>query len=123
LIDQIQQQNGVPVIPSQSNKKAPRNYDEHLYKERHLTECFYNKTKHLKHISSHFGKKASSFAGFLAYAFHPLAQISGQQHTNFSILYKEYECLKTYTLEGNLGLNLFYHHQFDKIAEEILFSV
>lgn len=30
LIDQIQSQNCVPVIPSRSNRKVPRDYDEHL---------------------------------------------------------------------------------------------
>ena len=68
LIDQIQEQNCVPVIPCRSNRKIPRDYDEHLYKERHLVECFFNKIKHFRRIFSRFDKKASSFAGFLAYA-------------------------------------------------------
>ena len=38
LIDQIQEQNCIPVIPCRSNRKIPREYDEHLYKERHLVE-------------------------------------------------------------------------------------
>ena len=68
LIDQIQEQNCIPVIPCRSNRKIPREYDEHLYKERHLVECFFNKIKHFRRIFSRFDKKASSFAGFLAYA-------------------------------------------------------
>ena len=68
LIDQIQQQHSVPVIPCRSNRKLPRSYDEHLYKEGHLVECFFNKIKHFRRIFSRFDKKASSFAGFLAYA-------------------------------------------------------
>ena len=68
LIDQIQAQNYVPVIPCCSNRKILREYDEHLYKERHLIEFFFNKIKHFRCIFSHFDKKASSFAGFLAYA-------------------------------------------------------
>jgi len=62
LIDQIQSQNYVPVIPSRSNRKAPRDYDEHLYKERHLVKCFFNKIKQFRRIFSRFDKKASSFA-------------------------------------------------------------
>lgn len=68
LIDQIQQQDCTPVIPSRANRKNPRNYDEHLYKERHLIECFFNKLKHFRRIFSRFDKRASSFAGFIAYA-------------------------------------------------------
>lgn len=68
LIKQIQNQNCTPVIPSRSNRKTPRNYDKHLYKERHLVECFFNKIKHFRRVFSRFDKKASSFMGFLAYA-------------------------------------------------------
>ena len=35
----------MPVIPPRSNK-APADYDRHLYRERHLVECFINKIKH-----------------------------------------------------------------------------
>ena len=35
---QIEGQNCIPVIPPRSNRKTPRDYDEHLYKERHLVE-------------------------------------------------------------------------------------
>ena len=29
-----------PVIPPRANRKHPRDYDTHLYKERHLAECY-----------------------------------------------------------------------------------
>ena len=32
-------------IPPRSNRKAPADYDRHLYRERHLVECFINKIK------------------------------------------------------------------------------
>ena len=32
-----------PVIPPRSNRKQPCDYDAHLYRERHLVECFINK--------------------------------------------------------------------------------
>ena len=35
----------MPVIPPRSNRKAPADYDRHLYRERHLVECFINKIK------------------------------------------------------------------------------
>ena len=34
----------MPVIPPRSNRKAPADYDRHLYRERHLVECFINQT-------------------------------------------------------------------------------
>ena len=36
----------MPVIPPRSNRKEPADYDRHLYRERHLVECFINKIKH-----------------------------------------------------------------------------
>jgi transposase len=57
LMAQIQQQKGVPVISSRSNRKIPRGYDEHLYKEHHLVECCFNKITHFRTIFSRFDKK------------------------------------------------------------------
>ena len=57
----------IPVIPPRSNRKTPRDYDEHLYKERHLVGCFINKIKHYRHIFSRFDKLASRYMGFLSF--------------------------------------------------------
>ncbi len=57
----------VAVIPSRSNRKEPRAYDEHLYKERHLVECFIGKIKHYRHIFSRFDKLADRYMGFLQF--------------------------------------------------------
>lgn len=68
LIDQLENQNCLPVIPPRSNRKTPREYDKHLYKERHLIECFFNKIKHFRRVFSRFDKSASAYMGFLAFA-------------------------------------------------------
>ena len=68
FIEQIDKQQCTPVIPPRSNRKDPREYDQYLYKERHLVECFFNKIKHFRRVFSRFDKKASSFMGFMAYA-------------------------------------------------------
>lgn len=68
FIDKIYQQNCTPVIPCRKNRKTKRTYDKHMYKERHLIECFFNKLKHFRRIFSRFDKRASSYAGFIAYA-------------------------------------------------------
>ena len=43
-----------PVIPPRSNRKHQHHYDQHLYKERHLVECFINKIKHYRRVFSRF---------------------------------------------------------------------
>ena len=55
----------IPVIPPRSNRKDVREYDEYLYQERHLVECFINKIKHYRRIFSRFEKLDSRYLGFL----------------------------------------------------------
>ena len=54
-----------PVIPPRSNRKEPAGYDRHLYRERHLVECFINKIKHYRRIFSRFEKLDTRYLGFL----------------------------------------------------------
>ena len=54
-----------PVIPPRSNRREPADYDRHLYRERHLTECFINKMKHFRRIFSRFEKLDARYLGFL----------------------------------------------------------
>jgi len=56
-----------PVIPPRSNRKQQHHYDRHLYKERHLVECFINKIKHYRRIFSRFDKLAKRYLGFLSF--------------------------------------------------------
>ena len=53
------------VIPPRSNRKEPAGYDRHLYRERHLVECFINKIKHYRRIFSRFEKLDTRYLGFL----------------------------------------------------------
>ena len=55
----------VPVIPPRSNRREPHSYDEYLYRERHLVECFIGKIKHYRRIFSRFDKLANRYLGFL----------------------------------------------------------
>lgn len=64
LIEQIQNQNCTPVIPPKSNRKTPREYDQHHYKERHFIECFFNKIKHFRRIFSCFDKTSAVYLSF-----------------------------------------------------------
>ena len=56
------------VIPPRKNRKQQRPYDAHLYKERHLVECFINKLKQFRRLFSRFDKLATRFLGFLSLA-------------------------------------------------------
>ena len=55
----------ISVIPPRANRKHLYDYDEHLYKERHLVECFINKIKQFRRVFSRFEKLASRYLGFL----------------------------------------------------------
>lgn len=52
------------VIPPRRNRKDPRTYDQDLYKERHLLECFFNKIKQYRLLFSRFDKLANGFLCF-----------------------------------------------------------
>ena len=54
-----------PCIPPRSNRKEPWIYDEHLYQERHVIECFFGKIKHFRRIFSRYDKSALSYLSFL----------------------------------------------------------
>jgi transposase len=63
----IEQMEAIPVIPARKNRKEPRFYDLHLYKERHLVECCINKLKWYRRIFSRYDKLASRFMSFLSF--------------------------------------------------------
>ena len=67
FIESITQRGAVPVIPPRANRRDSRTYDVHLYKERHLVECFINKIKQYRRISSRFDKLAVRYMGFLSF--------------------------------------------------------
>jgi transposase len=61
----IKNQEATYTIPPKSNEKNPWNMDKHLYKERHLVECFFNKIKHFRRVSTRYDKLATSFLAFV----------------------------------------------------------
>jgi transposase len=56
------------VIPSNASRSRAIPYDRHLYKERHLVECFINKIKHFRRIATRYDKTIASYASFVAVA-------------------------------------------------------
>ncbi len=67
FLDEIRDTGAEPVIPPKKNAKAPHEYDEWRYRERHLIECFIGKIKHFRRVFSRFDKLASRYLGFLQF--------------------------------------------------------
>jgi transposase len=51
------------VIPPKSNRTEPREYDQDLYKARHLIENFFAKLKQYRAIATRYDKRATNFLG------------------------------------------------------------
>jgi transposase len=58
----------IPVIPASGRRAAKREYDTHLYKERHLVECFIGKIKHYRGIFTRYAKLDERYLAFLHFA-------------------------------------------------------
>ncbi len=67
FIDVIETNGAMAVIPPRRNRGTQRTYDKHIYKERHLVECFINKLKWYRRIFSRFEKLAVRYFGFLSF--------------------------------------------------------
>ena len=67
FVESITRMGTVSVIPPRANRRNSRTYDVHLYKERHLVECFINKIKQYRRIFSRFDKLATRYLGFLSF--------------------------------------------------------
>jgi transposase len=65
--EKIRQQKCIPVIPGKSNRKEMVDYDKHIYKERHVIECFFSKIKQYRRIFSRFDKKLHNYFSFLCF--------------------------------------------------------
>ena len=61
VIEPLQQAGKTVVIPPKRNRKAPRSYDQHLYKARHLIENFFAKLKQFRAIATRYDKTARNF--------------------------------------------------------------
>lgn len=68
IVQLLEEQGIIPVIPPRSNRKNPREYDSHVYRERHLIECFIGKLKHFRRVFSRFDKIAAHYLYFVRFA-------------------------------------------------------
>ena len=65
LVELLESHRCTVVIPSKADRAAQRKIDEHLYKERHLVECFFQRIKRFRRISMRFEKLDRNFLAFL----------------------------------------------------------
>ncbi len=63
VIEPLQAQGKTAVIPPRRNRKSLREYDQELYKARHLIENFFAKLKQYRAIATRYDKRAKNFLG------------------------------------------------------------
>ncbi|MEZ4619302.1 MAG: hypothetical protein R2867_27860 [Caldilineaceae bacterium] len=68
------------VVPARKSRLQPRAYDYHLYKERHLVECFINKLKWFRRIFTRYDKLARRYMAFWQRLYLDLASLKCQQN-------------------------------------------
>ena len=69
LIAAIEARGCVAIIPPRTCRIGrQRSYDKHVYKERCLVECFFQKIKRNRRISMRFEKLAAHFLGMVTLA-------------------------------------------------------
>jgi len=68
LRERLRQQGCTPLIPPRKNRRAPRPYDKHTYKDRHLVENFFEKIKRFRRVATRYDKLAVNFMGFVTLA-------------------------------------------------------
>ena len=65
IVDAAKRQGAEAVIPPKKNRKVPREYDQHLYKERKKVEWFINLLKQYRRVATRYEKTARNFLGFV----------------------------------------------------------
>jgi transposase len=65
VVAAAKRQGAEAVIPSKKNRKVPRDYDKHLYKERQKVEWFISLLKQYRRVATRYEKTARNFLGFV----------------------------------------------------------
>jgi transposase len=65
LVGVIEGQGAEAVIPPKANRKEPREYDRHLYRERNKVERFIGLMKQFRRVATRYEKTAMNFLGFI----------------------------------------------------------
>ena len=62
LLAELDRRGATAVIPPKSNRKVQRDYDEEVYKWRHLVENYFAKIKEFRGIATRYDQTDSSYA-------------------------------------------------------------
>jgi transposase len=61
VIEPLAKAGKTAVIPPRAHRKTPREFDRHVYKERHLIENFFVRLKQYRAIATRYDKTARNF--------------------------------------------------------------
>jgi transposase len=64
VVAAVKRKGAEAVIPPKEDRKAPRDYDKHLYKERKKVEWFISLLKQYRRVATRYEKTARNFLGF-----------------------------------------------------------
>lgn len=65
LVQRIESQGAEAVIPPKKNRKEPRAYDKHWYKERNKVERFIHLLKRYRRVATRYEKTDPNYLGFV----------------------------------------------------------
>ncbi len=66
FVERVRKRGAKVVIPARRYKgRTTRKYDRHLYRERHLVECFIGKIKQWRRIFTRFEKLSKNYLSFI----------------------------------------------------------
>ncbi len=68
ILDYIQREDGEYTIPPKSNTVRPWKCDWHIYKGRHVIECFFQKLKWYRRVATRYDKRDDVFLSFIMLA-------------------------------------------------------
>ena len=64
----IADKGAIAVIPNNPSRTKKYPLDKHLYAERHLVECCFNKLKHFRRVATRFEKTARNYLAVVTLA-------------------------------------------------------
>ena len=64
LVVTIEAAGATAVIPSRSNRREPRQYDKHLYRERNQVERLFGRLKECRRVATRYEKTARNYLAF-----------------------------------------------------------
>ena len=65
LVRAVERRGAEAVIPPKKNRKSPRAYDRHLYRERRKVEWVINLLRQYRRVATRYEKTARNFLGFV----------------------------------------------------------